>query len=187
MVDRDTLIDQIIGALREVHRLPNLQDASDAEWTREVKIALCKIGKCHEYTTCASVPDDHADHGEWLYDVVWLVYSPGEKKVELLQSVPLVAESEWGNEDDIDEDFQKLLLARATIRVMIFGGANEDNDETAKRLVRLVKHFKLGGSDDAYLLAGYESNEEGFRFYRILGDREFHELCKDGCWNLMQA
>ena len=181
MADRDTLIDEIIGALRGVHQLPNLQDAYDAEWTREVKIALCKIGKCHKYSTFASVPDGHADGGEWLYDVVWLVYSPDGRKVEYLLCVPMVAESEWGNEDDIDEDFQKRLLARATIRVMIFGGANDDNDETAKRLVRLVKHFELGGSDDAYLLAGFESNEEGVSFYRILGDQELQKL-NEGVW-----
>ena len=116
-----------------------------------------------------------------MYDVVWLVYSPDGRKDDYLLSVPLVAESEWGNEDAIDEDFEKLLLARATIRLMIFGGANEDNDETAKRLVRLVEHFELGGSDDAYLLAGYESNDEGFWFYRVLGDQELQKL-NDGDW-----
>ena len=50
-----------------------------------------------------------------LYDVTWLKHENDE-----LVDAPLVAECEWGNKRDIEYDFEKLLLARAGVRLMIF-------------------------------------------------------------------
>ena len=67
--------------------------------------------------------DENRDWPEWLYDVTWLKYEhEGER---LLIEAPSVAECEWGNKGDIDDDFEKLLLARAGIRLMIFNGFNQ--------------------------------------------------------------
>ena len=38
---------------------------------------------------------------------------------------PLVAECEWGNKGGIEDDFEKLLLARAGVRMMIFGSISK--------------------------------------------------------------
>ena len=49
------------------------------------------------------------DYGEWLYDVTWLKYDCNYRVID----VPLVAECEWGRLENIYDDFDKLLLARA--------------------------------------------------------------------------
>ena len=65
------------------------------------------------------VAKENCDHGEWLYDVTWLEYEG-----ELLTDAPLVAECEWSGGEEIDHDFQKLLLARAGVRLTIFDGGH---------------------------------------------------------------
>ena len=45
--------------------------------------------------------------------------SPGvSTREDFLKSVPVVAECEWGDPGDIKFDFEKLLLARAAVRVI---------------------------------------------------------------------
>ena len=172
MVDQDELIGEIIGVLELVQRQSDWRDAGDREWTRAVKTALCTRGNELGHFTCASSVDCSADNAEWLYDVVWLAYEPDKDIKDHLGSVPLVAESEWGTDDEIDHDFEKLLLALADLRVMIFGGKNDDNNKTAERLYRYVSKFNRGGPEDVYLLAGHEGDEIGFRFYRIQIEQE---------------
>ena len=80
------------------------------------------------------------DYGERLYDVTWLDYEKSGSG-ELVDA-PLAAECEWGNEGDIEDDFEKLLLARAGIRLMIFNGFHEaGSKEIAERLARKVREF----------------------------------------------
>ena len=90
-------------------------------WTKAVKTKLCEIGREFGCKVCASgVEKADRDYGEWLYDVTWLEYEKigrGE-----LVDAPLVAECEWGNFDAIVEDFEKLLLAREGVRLMVFDG-----------------------------------------------------------------
>ena len=75
------------------------------------------------------VDEADRDYGEWLYDVTWLKYERQRDGLEwpatALIEAPLVAECEWGrgkNLEYIVEDFEKLLLARADVRLMIFDG-----------------------------------------------------------------
>ena len=108
------------------------------------------------------------DYGEWLYDVTWLDYEKSGSG-ELVDA-PLAAECEWGNEGDIEDDFEKLLLARAGIRLMIFNGFHEaGSKEIAERLARKVREFKGSRAEDAWLLAAWEgSNDDwSFRYFTI--------------------
>ena len=81
---------------------------------------------------------------------------------------PLVAECEWGGEEEIDDDFQKLLLARATVRLMIFDGTFERGSPgIADHLARQAGRFNRSRDEDAWLLAAWERSEErdvGWRF-----------------------
>lgn len=141
--------------------------ARDSEWTKVIKTELCKIGRrfgCKVYAS--GVPRNKRDDGEWLYDVTWLQYETSGRG-ELIDA-PLVAECEWGDEQDIEDDFEKLLLARARVRVMIFGGTDEPG--VAKHIADLlagkeVKAFKNDfRAEDAWLLAAWEPNGDGWRF-----------------------
>jgi hypothetical protein len=84
-------------------------------------------------------------HREWLYDVTWLQYSRGYESGldNRLIDVYLVAECEWGTSPDVKYDFEKLLQARASVRLMIYGDFQQypdsRGDGVAKRLAGYVR------------------------------------------------
>ena len=93
----------------------------DAVWTSKIKERICDLGNKKGYkiqTNKKSAPN--ADCGEWLFDLTWLYYSEG-----MVLEIPLALECEWSLYlDEIDADFQKLIISRANHRVMIFQQAN---------------------------------------------------------------
>ena len=58
----------------------------------------------------------------------------------------MVAECEWGAPERIKEDFDKLLLARASVRLMICEGnkkpGSNRSNEIAEELAKRVKEFR---------------------------------------------
>lgn len=158
---------KIIRAVKEGLNSLNIHKAAPTgRWTKAVKSELCSIGRnfgCEVYAQ--GVPRKiKKDGGEWLYDVTWLVYDRsghGE-----LTDAPLVAECEWGDYQEIEDDFEKLLLARARVRVMIFGGTDEP--DSAKKIADQLanKDWVFNGfrSEDAWLLAAWVPNGDGWRF-----------------------
>jgi len=68
-----------------------------------------------------------ADFGEWLYDMTWV-----EMDNDWLLSSPVVIESEWKyhyaikDQHRVDHDFQKLVQARADVRVWVSSAPNPD-------------------------------------------------------------
>ncbi len=92
----------------------------NGKWTEEVNKAICEVGTKNGFDVCAKNCCGNHD-GEWLYDMVWLKY-----KENFLSKSIMVLECEWDiNEDGIFHDFDKLLIARADLRVMIFERPNE--------------------------------------------------------------
>lgn len=116
--------------------------------------------------------------------MTWLAYEGNE-----LRDVPLVAECEWNARIEwIDEDFQKLLLARADVRVMVFTGTNAKRSrEVAGHLAAQVGRFRRALDDDTWLLASWEASDEDARgwMFRRFAVREGTEqeleavLCSD--------
>ncbi len=111
---------------KDLNSLEVGEGESDTVWTTAVKTKLCKIGRDRFGCKVCASGVDKADFGEWLYDVTWLEYEKNDRgKLVNLVDAPLVAECEWGNKGDIEDDFEKLLLARAGVRLMIFDGNYE--------------------------------------------------------------
>ena len=78
---------------------------------------------------------------------------------------PLVAECEWGNKGGIEDDFEKLLLARTCVRLMIFEGISKRipkprSEEVADRLAGMVRRFNGSRAEDAWMLAVWERNDD---------------------------
>ena len=139
---------------------------SNSGWTKAIKTELCNIGKTFGFKVGAragEVAESDRDYGEFLYDVTWLEYEG-----ESVTDAPLVAECEWGNLQAIDDDFQKLLLARAAVRVMIFDGNYEPGSvKIVERLARQAGTFRRSREEDVWLLAAWErtgKNEKGWSF-----------------------
>src|SRR5262249_20236789 len=79
------------------------------ELGRELGFSVCCKRSCFA----------NADQGEWLYDQLWFVNHPDKKG--FLVRVPMALESEFNDtESGIDDDFPKLLLARADVRVWLW-------------------------------------------------------------------
>ena len=130
---------------------------------------LCNIGRrfdCSVYASSNFVDKKEKCGGEWLYDITWCKY---ENK--LLKSVPVVAECEWGDLPQIKDDFEKLLLARAAVRVMVFDGMYCKNgaEAIANKLCSWVGSFEGSRKGDTYLLVGYERDGKiwCFQYFKI--------------------
>ena len=167
---------EIMNAIRK--GLDTLPPASGAarrkKRTAAIKTKLCDIGRQAPFhcTVCAALPRKNRTHGEWLYDVIWLKYHEGLDDHPIC-CVPLVAECEWGTYAHIKEDFQKLLLARASVRLMIYRDPMLHRDHgwqgamwTAERLGLHISRFNRSRAEDAWLLAAWRrtENNRGFAF-----------------------
>ena len=100
-------------------------------------------------------PDRAAHQGEWLYDVTCFQY---EEPWPTGQRMLLVAEVEWGGKKPhaaVLEDFAKLLVARAEMRVMVYNQKHAPIDE----LVGYVRQCHDSQIGDTYLIAGFASNQ----------------------------
>ena len=152
--------------------------ASDSRWTEEVvKPALVKAGNCLGYYTCAnkvqSVEVLPAYSSEWLYDICWIDYGPRVQNHSIFEvafekrkfyGLVLAAESEWGNDDQVLNDFEKLLQCRAALKIMIF-------DQTAAprswdRLAGIMSDWAKN-SGDQFLLVGYIGADREFEIKSI--------------------
>ncbi|MXW79535.1 MAG: hypothetical protein F4Z57_11250 [Gemmatimonadetes bacterium] len=169
------IVNRIVAEFRKVEREAPALGRPD--WTIEVKTILCKLGRELGYTTWATgVLADYCDGKEFLYDASWLVIDNCERTISCL----MVAECEWDNLGEVEYDFQKLLLARSKVRVMVYdaGPANEEyQEEICDRLREHVGTFN-GTEGDTYLLIGWlhENTEKGFRF-------QFHRITDEGPGN----
>ena len=139
-----------------------------------VKTKLCEIGRVKFGCRVCAKSVKNADYGEWLYDVTWLEYE--DDCDNTLIGAHLAAECEWGDCDHIYDDFQKLLLARASVRLMIFNGKDKcGSEKRAAWLAEKVGKYKVSCDEDAWLLAVWERNDNEkrgwwFRFFTIEKD-----------------
>ena len=173
---RPSRTSEIMRTIQEaLKRLEVDRAASNAVWTKAIKTKLCEIGRGFNYRVGAS---NVGDYGEWLYDVTWLEGEPEG----LMIDAHLVAECEWGSFEDIVEDFDKLLLARASVRLMIFdGGHKPGSEKIAAQLAERIRAFKGTCDEDAWLLAAFEGLDDGrwgFRYFSVEGATSLINLSK---------
>jgi len=167
MINSEKIINKIHQSFKSLES-NGTSDWTNPEWTKAVKTTLCRVGKDFGYSVWASGVNTHdKDGGEWLYDVTWLRYDG-----ELLKSSILAAECEWGTLGAVKDDFEKLLLARTTVRVMVFEGMrHKDGTEAiANEICDWVGAYEGSQKGDAYLLIGYEADEDKWwlRYFKIL-------------------
>ena len=131
---------------------------TDKKWTIGIKNHIGKIGKERGYEVRASSSEE-AHSTEWLYDVIWRKMS-GNYVVD----IGLVLESEW-DRSGIEDDFQKLLLARAELRCMIFYTKSKPSAKREiEELINQVAEFSRSQTGDKYLFCAWLDDEERFYF-----------------------
>ena len=98
---------------------------SKPEWTAGVKNALRVVGHKLSYNVNTTIEESllpqelrekyrEPEYGEWIYDL-----SIQEVKDNGSWRNVVIAECEWGGWEDIKEDFEKLVVGRAQLRVMV--------------------------------------------------------------------
>ena len=172
--------DRLEHAIREVRAaLDGLHAHQPHDWTRAVKTALCKAGhgafsgfpgRCLKIF--ASGVDCKVDGGEWLFDVSCLHYNAAGGGY--LRWAPLIAESEWGTKQEVFDDFEKLLVARAGVRALVFDlRLNwKTMDRAAAELSRLITAFDGVDGVDVYLLAGWTPSGFEYRAFDGMAARD---------------
>ena len=137
-------------------------EIADRDATRELKDALGHLGTSLGYTAHCS-GGDFSHHGEWLFDVTWVKLD----EERYITSVPLVAESEW-SPGEVEDDFEKLLLARSDHRLFVFWAPDEVRAKTRlAELEEFVRRFRPSCVGDRYLFACWTDTEEAFLFRQL--------------------
>jgi hypothetical protein len=132
-------------------------------WTKAIKLGLLDIAKKEptKYIVCANGIVG-TDDKEWLYDMIWLENHENGG----IKNVPLVMESELHSQDnEVDEDFCKLLVARADHRLWIFQRRTvEEIKASINACIQRVQTLVSSQSGDRYLFAGLSWNPRDFIF-----------------------
>ena len=151
------ILESIASKARDKFKIDNTWP-TNRELTSQIKDSLREIGSKKEYCICGH----KSEYPEWLYDIVWLKL---DKHGHLIDSI-LVGESELNESDsEIDWDFQKLLLAKAKHKVMIFQKKSIDDIHTKMAdFEQQVKKYKGTDTGERYLFAGLDWNKGVFEF-----------------------
>ena len=149
---------RIIKVLDQIAAAPDNNDWSDKKWTFQIKTQIARIGKEQKYSVYASQADN-VDGGEWLYDLVWLDY----KNDELINAYLLLESECWPKE--INDDFEKLLLGKAELKVMIFYAKDiKTFKEQVDKMKEKIKNFKHSISGEKYLFSAYVNETKSFLY-----------------------
>jgi hypothetical protein len=141
----------------------------DGDWTKQLKDDIGTLGEKNRWTVCAGGFKGRFEGG-WLYDLVWYNEANGH-----LSEVYLVLESEWGEyRTDIKYDFEKLLVAKATLKVMVFQTKNGEIEDLFGFLEEGIRAFPLlQSANETYLLIAFNNDTGKFdiRQYNGCGAR----------------
>jgi hypothetical protein len=97
--------------------------------------------RCHQCTDRVTA--------EWLWDMTWVELRDGK-----LIDLPLALESEWNPKfEEILFDFERLLVSRARLRVMIFEAPLPSGEQRFNRLIDAIRSYSGTQIGDHYLLA----------------------------------
>ena len=168
------MIQGVVETLRTGIKPGVTSDWENTEWTTAVLHQLSVIGNNFGFVVKTTGNPEGSDGPEWLYDQTWMYHNSGDRS-KYGWSISLVAECEWGNLDEIQYDFDKLLQSRADVRVMIFDaalGARMSSKSVALELCDWVSLFQGSKSNDIYLVIAYEHVKApwNWRFFTILSN-----------------
>jgi len=160
-------IAQIKGALGQCCRIiDQTQNFSNENWTETVKALLGDLGKALGYRICASTKEKRYD-AEWLYDLVWFK----ENSAGYLIEVPLAMECEWKHPmRDIKFDFEKLLLAKSPIKLMICEASATTIPAYLAYFQAAIDHCPFVVKDEVFVIAILQlvgQDPDGIQYFEL--------------------
>lgn len=162
-LDLDDVEQDVVKSLNDLDKRTNSwsdDQCTRTAYTREVKKAVGSVARKHDCTVCSH----HHDYTEWLYDLCW-------RKLDdkgFVRDVPLIMECEWYRAyEDLLDDFQKLLVARADHRIFLCELEPEHWDECVRKLIEQVRCYNGTEIGDRYLFGSWTVPGWDFRQYIV--------------------
>lgn len=131
-----------------------------------IKTLFAKEGRKEELgnQSCAhrnlyAYKDFKYDEGEWMFDFVW--YKMSEENDQLMESIPLVLESELSNKElgGLKVDFDKLLVASNSTKVFVTTQHNLQSK--IEYIQKAINAFKFFSYDETLYLIIWDENDTG--------------------------
>ena len=161
----ENLVETIMGDLNAIDGFAGMTRTEKTIAVKTVLVDACNAIDDDVNTYASPEIYFEVDGAEWLYDVTALLYDIPDENC--FSRTVLVAECEWDNEENILIDFQKLLLARADVRVMVFDGSWPPGYQELFRIFGMnIAQNKQAQLGDIWLFAAW-TNDEGWKFRRI--------------------
>jgi len=104
---RNLPIEPIIVANKIISFIRELPDDGKVIRTAGVKTLLDKLANKKDYLV---YPSD--DGSAWMLDLIWFLKDH--------TAIHLAVESEWGNQEQVLFDFQKLLCVKSPLKIMVY-------------------------------------------------------------------
>lgn len=160
-ITKPDLINEITAAIMSIpEELPH-KAGGNRKWTAFLKSKIREVGKKHGYLV-SPCPDD--GNKEWLYDLIWFRNDSDNQ----LSEVALVLESEWSSDSwHIQEDFEKLLVAKASIKVMVFQCNANNLQGLWDQLNKGIDAFKQRSPAETYILVAFKEEEHKFEIKEV--------------------
>mgnify|MGYP000991460509 CR=1 FL=1 len=145
-MENKNLISEVISALKDAHNDPQ-QNQGRNKSTLSFYEHLQLLGK---KLALKSYHGKLKGGGEWLWDFVWSDESENDWKD--FHELILVCESEWDQYfDALLMDFQKLMVAKANIKLFICQGSNISNNDIFIKLENRIPP-KLKSENETWIL-----------------------------------
>ena len=143
----EELIVEVIAALKQAHLELNEKEKRKISTNTFFK-SLSKVGK----NKLVHYHGKRGGNGEWLWDFVLSSEKTGEDGWKKFSGLELVCESEWDqNFDALLMDFQKLMVAKASIKLFICQGYEKNNENLFMDLENSIPP-KLKFIDETWIL-----------------------------------
>jgi len=152
---------QVLAARRVATTLDGVNDEllpqklTSGAWTKPMfaKLAPAALELCGEYalrSACSFGGGQSQMYRKgWLYDFCCWIMDPEQR----LWGLPIVIESEWKAWSEVLDDFEKLLQARAGLRVLVFQHDSSTPIEWEADLITRTRTFAESVATDAWLFS----------------------------------
>lgn len=167
-VSVDVVIDAITATLDEVAK--ELKGKmSNRTWTQKILSELADMPARVMGDGVVAYPNK--DAGEWLFDMVWCRNENTGCEYYTLREIDLVLESEWShNVEDVRYDFEKLLIAKSPLKVLIaddYRRAGTESDGCVTEMIEEeLRSFSPALPSETYLVALYQGDGGVFKYRR---------------------
>jgi hypothetical protein len=144
----EKLLRELIRGVKEHDSGRTLNKRGNKSWTEAVKSSLKEIAKkCHPASVRCYYTKAEPSMREFLLDVVW--WDEGK-----FEGASLACECEWHRSPEaIREDFGKLLVIKAPLKLMIFASSNgRQSDLVRSKLEEYLKSYKHHVQGETYLV-----------------------------------